>query len=1470
MPTHALTQSRPKARNADAAPDRSSAHGLMAGRASAASLPLFLQGLATSGIQAKLLVNQPGDAFEHEADAVSEAAARDGDGARSAAPRGGARRPKTPLAPEPVVQSPDGGSALNRNVRARVEPLLGMDLSGVRVHDSSKARDAAGSIGARAFTHRNHIWLGPNESADDAKLLTHEAAHVLQQSNDGDGSGSPPAIQRQTAVSSSAPSVTPTGESTGEGDGANQSFGFSEDEMEARLSSTPPEGADASAPTVEVDASTESTLNEVENEAGGEGEGEGGAAAEGEESEGEGRGGEGVGERERGAGRARGGTRGGGGGGGGGAATTPGPATEFEGLVAENVGAYLEGNLSEERMAELDPRTQELLEAVDLLGDRSITDPEAAALSGLGEGLEPAAPSTGYEGEPLWLRTLATIRDITSQLGGIVGIIGLVATVSGFILSLLMPPVGAFLLTVGRFCDVAALILDAISLVLGIILTGYNLYRLKNETDPEERRRLLGMVRQDAMGTVMSAVSVATAVAPGAARLLGRSRVGRFAGRAIRAGGTRVAGAVTRVAATPGRLGRSLTTIGRVGAAGIAGARRLGAGVSGRFHTFFGRARDYGLRTALSTTLAGRAVRRFGATTIGRGIGRGLGYAGRGARWIARSTAGRAIGRAAAGGFGYARRGAQWLAQSRFGRWVAGSRLGRYAGRVYGENLDMARLLFARSESAHHTYVGAELRAELAAAQRTGALANAAAARPALQARLGQNFPEVDLANLHVARDTTSGNLELVRPASGTEALAPGRPRLQTFLDNLRRDEARAIDNIINANPGGIDDAAIAAQLNARPNAPARWTEAEIAAFREQANTARVLKTPHHTISVMDAPHVAYDPRYIQLANAPLVTPHGHTAAAGTSPWTIYGTRSARRPPGGIGPELDVPFVRTTDAAEDFARGTSTVMGRPLTPPPGGAWDPAYFRSPEFFEQLRLQGNTGVWINPHDPSQRLLFDAHFVAGHRWQTGETGARAIFGPTVDFAGRFEGEVGRTLLDRSLRTAGRAGARSDVGRELEQGAGDSMLQSFGGIAPDDMMESMIGGSDESADAMLPGTDEEQMAGMLPMETERSETASAMPMSMDMRMGMGAAALAGLPMFMMGGASMSGAGGGVLGGEEGPAAPPTPVLYSPQSLVSIREQRTVIAEAIEMVNAYIGETAAAEEHNRVAGDAAAALKERNAAQGEFAQAERDTVAGEQDKLAQAGSAQEHMSAENQRASSEGDRGQREADTVQAEGQDVSVEPKPEEPESKSWLERAWDATAGALWDNLIAPAVRAVRRKVAEVMQSINEFIMNMINQALGLDEIQAELDGGGQDIQARDASLGETDAGLQDTQTQATAEAERNQQSMDQADVNVADSAMMREDAQTLLAALVTHNELLESEEAAGTTYIVDFASTYQPFFAAEGEMSETTSESPESVPAEGMGADAMAMSEMPEMSMMPEPSLESEGMSETSAV
>ncbi len=79
------------------------------------------------------------------------------------------------------VASPGKGRPLPEGLQARLEPQLGADLSGVRVHDTEQDQADAQAISARAFTKGKHIWLGPGESPSDTKLMAHELTHVMQQ-----------------------------------------------------------------------------------------------------------------------------------------------------------------------------------------------------------------------------------------------------------------------------------------------------------------------------------------------------------------------------------------------------------------------------------------------------------------------------------------------------------------------------------------------------------------------------------------------------------------------------------------------------------------------------------------------------------------------------------------------------------------------------------------------------------------------------------------------------------------------------------------------------------------------------------------------------------------------------------------------------------------------------------------------------------------------------------------------------------------------------------------------------------------------------------------------------------------------------------------------------------------------------------------------------------------------------------------
>ncbi|QLJ03639.1 DUF4157 domain-containing protein [Streptomyces sp. NEAU-sy36] len=100
--------------------------------------------------------------------------------------RSGGRPDSRDGQPSPVVQRSrvhdvlnTPGRPLDPAVRAELEPRMGADFSGVRVHDDAAARASAAEVGARAYTSGQHIVIG--EGGGDAHTLAHELTHVIQQ-----------------------------------------------------------------------------------------------------------------------------------------------------------------------------------------------------------------------------------------------------------------------------------------------------------------------------------------------------------------------------------------------------------------------------------------------------------------------------------------------------------------------------------------------------------------------------------------------------------------------------------------------------------------------------------------------------------------------------------------------------------------------------------------------------------------------------------------------------------------------------------------------------------------------------------------------------------------------------------------------------------------------------------------------------------------------------------------------------------------------------------------------------------------------------------------------------------------------------------------------------------------------------------------------------------------------------------------
>jgi hypothetical protein len=192
-----------------------------------ASIAIFPS--AVHGMQRKLMVNVPGDAYEQEADHVADqvmrmaepGAASSASPARSTAVAAGVGlqrecacggscddckkkkeegKENKPLQMKPAgpaslggIEAPaivhdvlrSSGQPLDAGTRAFMEPRFGHDFSKVRVHTDAKAVESARAVQARAYTVGSDVVFGANCHLDQGDrgrgLIAHELAHVLQQ-----------------------------------------------------------------------------------------------------------------------------------------------------------------------------------------------------------------------------------------------------------------------------------------------------------------------------------------------------------------------------------------------------------------------------------------------------------------------------------------------------------------------------------------------------------------------------------------------------------------------------------------------------------------------------------------------------------------------------------------------------------------------------------------------------------------------------------------------------------------------------------------------------------------------------------------------------------------------------------------------------------------------------------------------------------------------------------------------------------------------------------------------------------------------------------------------------------------------------------------------------------------------------------------------------------------------------------------
>jgi hypothetical protein len=147
-------------------------------------------------LQAKLRIAPADDPPEREADHVADQAMRPPGpefsiNRRCAACEASPASPgEAPASVHDVLRSP--GRPLDAATRARFEPRFGRDFSQVRVHAGRMAERSARDLGAQAYTVGHDIVFGAGRFAPEThagqRLIAHELAHVVQQSNGNDAS----------------------------------------------------------------------------------------------------------------------------------------------------------------------------------------------------------------------------------------------------------------------------------------------------------------------------------------------------------------------------------------------------------------------------------------------------------------------------------------------------------------------------------------------------------------------------------------------------------------------------------------------------------------------------------------------------------------------------------------------------------------------------------------------------------------------------------------------------------------------------------------------------------------------------------------------------------------------------------------------------------------------------------------------------------------------------------------------------------------------------------------------------------------------------------------------------------------------------------------------------------------------------------------------------------------------------------
>ena len=198
-------------------------------------------------VQAKLMVGQPGDAYEQEADQVADRVMRMPEPSEQEAQKeeiklrplpisrvqrqcaacaveekqetlqrqeeGAAALVAKPRLETRLTASKGNGQPLPKGTRGFMESRFGQDFSAVRVHTGSESVQMNQDLGAQAFTHQQDVYFGAGkyspESEQGKRLLAYELTHTVQQGKTGAGSERGDTLDRADRLSGYPHAIVP-------------------------------------------------------------------------------------------------------------------------------------------------------------------------------------------------------------------------------------------------------------------------------------------------------------------------------------------------------------------------------------------------------------------------------------------------------------------------------------------------------------------------------------------------------------------------------------------------------------------------------------------------------------------------------------------------------------------------------------------------------------------------------------------------------------------------------------------------------------------------------------------------------------------------------------------------------------------------------------------------------------------------------------------------------------------------------------------------------------------------------------------------------------------------------------------------------------------------------------------------------------------------------------------------------------